>query len=58
MSTDLHTAAARGDADAVNALLADGADVDAPGAKGLTPLMHAAVGGHAGVMPARTQPTP
>lgn len=48
-------AAARGDAAAVSALLAQGANANVTDADGLTPLMHAAKGGHLPVVQALLQ---
>ena len=46
LSSDLHSAAKRGDITAVNALLAKGAEVNAKDKDGRTALMYAAGNGH------------
>ena len=49
-ATRLAIAAQSGDLERIEALLADGADVNAPDADGSSPVLHAALAGHAGAV--------
>ena len=49
-NASLHKEAAKGDADAIRALVAAGADVNAPDKMDATPLVWAAIGGHVGAI--------